>query len=192
MPASTSDPARRSAPAARADDPVGSPPDRCPPDPDDVGLDNHIIAGHRAPIAISRAAAHHLFADSGQSPLARTFTGRAYVFGKFFAGLGECSGGSLSIEIGTVVANDQTIVVLPHHDASHGGRTTRRARDRRVRHPWRSGCRSPQHEHRALCDERFLRSTSHSNERSTGPVRAGGDTLPRWHGGQAAAAHERH
>ena len=47
---------------------------------------------------------------ASQSLLARTFTGKAGVFGKFFAGLGECSGGSLSIEIETVVANDQTVV----------------------------------------------------------------------------------
>ena len=59
---------------------------------------------------------------ASQSLLARTFTGKADVFGKFFAGLGECSGGSLSIEIETVVANDQTVVVLSHHHASPGGR----------------------------------------------------------------------
>jgi hypothetical protein len=50
-----------------------------------------------------------------QSQLARTFTGKADVFGKFFAGLGDCSGASLSIEIETVVANDQTVVVRSHH-----------------------------------------------------------------------------
>ena len=53
-PASTTGPAHRSAPAAACGDgPVNCPPDRCPPDPDDVGLDNHIIPGHRTPIAIS-------------------------------------------------------------------------------------------------------------------------------------------
>jgi hypothetical protein len=115
---------------------------------------------------------------AGLSPLAGTFTDKTDVFGKFLRSSRERSGGSLSIEIETVVVNDQTVVVLSHHTAAHGGRTTRRARDRRVRHPWRSGRRSPQHEHRALYDERLLRSTSHSTERSTGPVRAGGDTLP--------------
>ena len=60
---------------------------------------------------------------AGQSPLAGTFTGKTDVFGKFFAGLGERSGGSLSIEIETVVADDQHVVVLSHHTASHGGRT---------------------------------------------------------------------
>ena len=35
----------------------------------------------------------------------------------------ERSGGSLSIEIETVVADDQHVVVLSHHAASHGGRT---------------------------------------------------------------------
>ncbi|MBV9919757.1 MAG: helix-turn-helix transcriptional regulator, partial [Pseudonocardia sp.] len=34
--------------------------------PDDVGLDNHIIAGHWAPIAISPAGPQRLIADSGQ------------------------------------------------------------------------------------------------------------------------------
>lgn len=59
---------------------------------------------------------------AGQSPLAGTFTGKPDAFGKFFAGLAERSGGSLSIEIETVVAHAH-IVVLSHHTASHGGRT---------------------------------------------------------------------
>src|SRR4051794_14741960 len=59
-------PARRSArAAARAGGPVNCPPDRCPPDPDDVGLSNHIIPGHRTPIAISPRQASVLIADSG-------------------------------------------------------------------------------------------------------------------------------
>jgi hypothetical protein len=94
---------------------------------------------------------------AGLSPLAGTFTDKTDVFGKFLRSSRERSGGSLSIEIETVVVNDQTVVVLSHHTAAHGGRTTRRARDRRVRHPWRSGRRSPQHEHRALRDGRLLR-----------------------------------
>lgn len=60
---------------------------------------------------------------AGQGPLAGTYTGKADVFGKFFAGLGERTGGSLSIEIETVVADDDHVVVLSHHTASHGGRT---------------------------------------------------------------------
>jgi hypothetical protein len=58
---------------------------------------------------------------AGLSPLAGTFTDKTDVFGKFFAALGERSGGSLSIEIETVVVNDQTVVVLSHHTAAHGG-----------------------------------------------------------------------
>jgi ketosteroid isomerase-like protein len=60
---------------------------------------------------------------AGRSPLAGTYTGKADVFGKFFAGLGERSGGSLSIEIETVVADDDHVVVLSHHTGAHGGRT---------------------------------------------------------------------
>ena len=60
---------------------------------------------------------------AGRSPLAGTYTGKADVFGKFFAGLGERSGGSLSIEIETVVADDDHVVVLTRHTAAHAGRT---------------------------------------------------------------------
>ena len=62
-PVSASSPPRRPAPAA-ASSRVRYPPDSCPPDPDDVGIDNH-IAGRRAPIAISTGVPLRLIADSG-------------------------------------------------------------------------------------------------------------------------------
>ncbi len=70
-----------------------------------------------------------LFADdlvwlvAGNSPLAGTYTGKADVFGKFFAGLAERSGGSLSITVETVVADDEHVAVLCHHTGAHAGRT---------------------------------------------------------------------
>jgi ketosteroid isomerase-like protein len=60
---------------------------------------------------------------AGRSPLAGTYTGKADVFGKFMAGLGERSGGTLSISIETVVADDEHVVVLAKHTAAHAGRT---------------------------------------------------------------------
>ena len=52
---------------------------------------------------------------------ARTCT-RAAV-GTFLAALGERVGGSLTIEIEMVVANDEHAVVLTHQSPSHKGRT---------------------------------------------------------------------
>lgn len=60
---------------------------------------------------------------AGRSPLAGTYTGKADVFGKFFAGLGERSGGTLLIDIENVVADDDHVVVLSHHTAANAGRT---------------------------------------------------------------------
>jgi hypothetical protein len=112
---------------------------------------------------------------AGQSPLVGTFTDKTDVFGKFFAAR-ERSGGSLSIEIETVMANDQTLscyritlfctagAQLDAHEigvyAIRGGRVAE-ARTTSIE----------------PCATGFLRSTSHSTERSTGPVRAGGDTI---------------
>jgi ketosteroid isomerase-like protein len=60
---------------------------------------------------------------AGRSAVSGTYTGKAEVLGTFLAGLGERSGGSLAIEIETVVADDDHAVVLTHQTASHGGRT---------------------------------------------------------------------
>jgi ketosteroid isomerase-like protein len=60
---------------------------------------------------------------AGRSPLAGTYTGKADVFGKFMAGLGERTGGTLSIEIETVLADDDHVAVFSNHTASHAGRT---------------------------------------------------------------------
>lgn len=60
---------------------------------------------------------------AGRSAVSGTYAGKAEVLGTFLAGLGERSGGSLAIEIETVVADDDHAVVLTHQTASHGGRT---------------------------------------------------------------------
>jgi ketosteroid isomerase-like protein len=85
--------------------------------------------GYAAFAAGDMAALDALFSDdvvwtvAGRSPLAGAYTGKADFFGAFVAGLAERSGGTLSIEIDTVVAADEHVVVLSHHTASHAGRS---------------------------------------------------------------------
>ena len=85
--------------------------------------------GYAAFGAGDMATLDSMFADdvvwrvAGKNPLAGTYTGKAEVLGKLFAGIGERSGGTLKVEIETVVADDHHAVVLTHHTAAHGGRT---------------------------------------------------------------------
>jgi len=88
-----------------------------------------IQRGYAAFAAGDMATLDALFSDrivwtvAGRSPLGGTYTGKADVFGKFMAGLGERSGGTLSIEIETVVADDDHVVVIARHTSSHAGRS---------------------------------------------------------------------
>jgi ketosteroid isomerase-like protein len=88
-----------------------------------------IRQGYAAFATGDMAALDALFSDdvvwtiTGRNPLAGTYTGKADVFEKFMAGLGKRTGGSLSIEIETMVADDDHVVVFSHHAASHAGRT---------------------------------------------------------------------
>ena len=87
-----------------------------------------IRRGYAAFGAGDMATLDSVFADdvvwmvAGRHQLAGRYTGKAEVFGKLFAGLGERTGGTLEIEIETVVADDHQAVVLCHHTAEHGGR----------------------------------------------------------------------
>jgi ketosteroid isomerase-like protein len=93
-----------------------------------------------------------LFADdvvwhvAGRSPIAGEHKGKEQVFGTFFAALGERSGGTFTIELDYIVADDAHAVAMVRHSASHGGRTlaTRDVdvytiRDGRIVEAWSTG-----------------------------------------------------
>ena len=88
-----------------------------------------IRRGYAAFAAGDMAALDALFSDdvvwtvAGRNPLAGDYTGKTEFFTSFVAGLAERSGGTLSIEIDTVLADDEHVVVLSHHTAAHAGRT---------------------------------------------------------------------
>ena len=95
------------------------------------------------------AAVDALFADdivwhvAGRNPLSGEHRGKDEVFGRFFAGLAERSGGSFAITVDFLVADDEHAVAMVRHQASHNGRTlstreidTYRIRDGRVVEAW--------------------------------------------------------
>jgi ketosteroid isomerase-like protein len=48
----------------------------------------------------------------GRNPLARDYSGKAQVFGGFFAGLAEVSGGTFSTTIETLIADDEHVAAI--------------------------------------------------------------------------------
>jgi hypothetical protein len=127
----------------------------------------------------------------GLSPLAGTFTDKTDVFGKFLRS-------SRGTQRRKPVDRDRdrsgqrpNIVVLSHHTGWHGGAQldahgidVYAIRGGRVAEA-RSTSIEPCATGAFYVDESLDRAIHR-------PSSGCGDTLPRWHGGQAAAAHERH
>lgn len=70
-----------------------------------------------------------LFADdvvwhvAGRSPLAGVYKGKEQLFGGFFGALAERSGGTFTVDVDHIVADDEHAVAVVGHQASHLGRT---------------------------------------------------------------------
>jgi uncharacterized protein len=88
-----------------------------------------VRAGYAAFATGDLAVLDALFADdvvwhtTGRSPLAGTYKGKEQLFGGFFGGLAEQSGGTFTAEIESLFAENDHVVVLVRHRGERKGRT---------------------------------------------------------------------
>ncbi len=88
-----------------------------------------VRAGYAAFDAQDMATLDSLFDDevvwhtAGRNPLAGDHRGKAELFGRFFAGLGERSGGTFGTRIKTLVADDDHVVAIVEQSGTANGVT---------------------------------------------------------------------